>query len=93
MTQQVGERVRDITMVRIVCAPFLWKKSSFRGVKLILKMKLLKVCLHQNQCCITSIFFLITQNKLKILMKTIKKLIIQRKVDKIIKNKTILSNN
>ena len=44
-------------MVRIVCAPFLRKKSSFWGVKLILKMKLLKVCLHQNQCCITSIFF------------------------------------
>ena len=32
-------------------------------------------------------FFLITQNKLNILMKTIKKLVIQRKVDKIIKKK------
>ena len=70
-------------MVKIVCAPFIWKKSSFRGVKLILKMKLLKIYL--NQCCITSIFSLINQNKLKILIKTpIKKLIIQRKghVDK-----------
>ena len=72
-------------MVRIVCAPFTWKKSSFRGVKLILKMKLLKIYLHQNQCCITSIFSLITQNKLKILIKTsIKNMTIQRKghVDK-----------
>ena len=39
----------NITMVRIVCAPFLWKRSNFWGVKLSLKMKLLKVYLHQNQ--------------------------------------------
>ena len=33
-------------------------------------MILIKVYLHRNQCCMTSFFFLITQNKLKILLKT-----------------------
>ena len=49
--------MRDVTMVRIVGAPFLWKTSNFWRVKLTLKIKLLKVYLHQNQCCITNIFF------------------------------------
>ena len=44
-------------MVRVACAPFLWKKLILQGGKLILKMKLLKVYLSQNQCCITSFFY------------------------------------
>ena len=67
MTQWVAGRVRVITMVRIVCSPFLWK--SFWGVKLTLKMKLLKVSLHQNQCCITSIFFSHNSEQIKICNK------------------------
>ena len=40
----------------IVCAPCSYEGNQ--GAKLILKMKLLKVYLHQSQCCITSIFSL-----------------------------------
>ena len=59
---------------------FFMKDIKFLRSEISFQMKLLKVYLYQNQCYITRIFFLVSQNKLKILIKTsIKKLLIQSK--------------